>query len=325
MARTIRSAGRQAGRRRRCSSMSPRLMTAYYSRQARSCDRRRSASRSAHRAIAARHSTPRFNEDHILAITQAICLYRSSAGIDGPLFLGMDTHALSEAGLSSALEVLAANGVETMIDAHGGYTPTPVISHAILTYNQGRTSGLGRRHRHHARRTIRPRMAASNTIPPMAAPPMSTSPTGSRTPPTISSQDKLDGVKRIPFERARKPACVHAHDYIDALCRRSRQCRRHGGDPRRRRADRHRSAGRRGGALLGADHRALQDRRDGGERRRRSDLSLHDRRLGRQDPHGLFLALCDDAADRDARTNSTSPSPTTPMPTGTASSARRAA
>lgn len=79
-----------------------------------------------------------FNEAHILAIAQAVCLYRRHTGIDGPLFLGMDTHALSEPASASAMEVLAANGVETMIDQHGGHTPTPVISHAILTYNRGR-------------------------------------------------------------------------------------------------------------------------------------------------------------------------------------------
>jgi len=69
-----------------------------------------------------------FNEAHILAIAQSVCLYRKQAGIDGPLFLGMDTHALAEPAFASALEVFAANGVETMIDAAGGYTPTPVIS-----------------------------------------------------------------------------------------------------------------------------------------------------------------------------------------------------
>ena len=83
-----------------------------------------------------------FNEAHILAISQAICDHRRRQGIDGPLFIGIDTHGLSEPALASALEVLAGNGVETMIDAHGGYTPTPVISHAILTYNRGRTRGL---------------------------------------------------------------------------------------------------------------------------------------------------------------------------------------
>jgi phosphoglucomutase len=83
-----------------------------------------------------------FNEAHILAVTQAICRYRHSKGIDGPLFLGRDTHALSEPAFASAIEVLAANGVETVIDAADGFTPTPVISHAILTHNRGRTDRL---------------------------------------------------------------------------------------------------------------------------------------------------------------------------------------
>jgi phosphoglucomutase len=83
-----------------------------------------------------------FNEAHILAVTQAICRYRQSKGIDGPLFLGRDTHALSEPAFASAIEVLAANGVETVIDAADGFTPTPVISHAILTHNRGRGDRL---------------------------------------------------------------------------------------------------------------------------------------------------------------------------------------
>jgi phosphoglucomutase len=83
-----------------------------------------------------------FNEWHILAITQAICLYRKLQHTDGPLFLGMDTHALSIPAFASSLEVLAANGVEVMIAEGDEYTPTPVISHAILTYNRGRKTGL---------------------------------------------------------------------------------------------------------------------------------------------------------------------------------------
>jgi len=83
-----------------------------------------------------------FNESHVLAITQAICQYREKQGIDGPLFLGIDTHALSEPACASALEVLTANGVEVMLAAHGEYTPTPAISHAILTHNRGRSRGL---------------------------------------------------------------------------------------------------------------------------------------------------------------------------------------
>src|SRR5215510_1721434 len=94
---------------------------------------------SGHRGSSLRGS---FNEWHVVAITQAICDYRSSQGIDGPLYIGRDTHALSEPAFTTALEVLAANGVETMIDANGGYTPTPAVSHAILTFNLERTTGL---------------------------------------------------------------------------------------------------------------------------------------------------------------------------------------
>ena len=91
-----------------------------------------------------------FNEGHILAISQAICVYRKQQRIDGPLFLGMDTHALSVPALASALEVLAANEVEVMLAEGDEYTPTPVISHAILTYNRGRKRGSRGRHCHHA-------------------------------------------------------------------------------------------------------------------------------------------------------------------------------
>jgi phosphoglucomutase len=83
-----------------------------------------------------------FNEGHILAITQAICDYRRKIGIDGPLFVGIDTHALSAPALETALEVLVANGVDVIIDERDGYTPTPVVSHAILAHNQGRSRGL---------------------------------------------------------------------------------------------------------------------------------------------------------------------------------------
>ena len=85
--------------------------------------------------------TRSFNEDHVLAISQAICEHRAGAGIDGPLFIGIDTHALSAPAFGSALEVLAANGVETRIASGGGFTPTPAVSHAILVHNRGRSSG----------------------------------------------------------------------------------------------------------------------------------------------------------------------------------------
>ena len=119
----------------------PRLVSLYYSVQPDSEDaaQRVSFGTSGHRGCARDGS---FNEAHILAISQAVCEYRAEQGIDGPLFLGIDTHALSEPALISAVEVLAANGVQVMLDAAGGFTPTPVISHAILGYNRGREAGL---------------------------------------------------------------------------------------------------------------------------------------------------------------------------------------
>src|SRR5712691_4242789 len=119
----------------------PRLMTAYYTRRPDPTlrEQRVAFGTSGHRGSAFASA---FNETHILAITQAICMYRRQQGIDGPLFLGIDTHALSESAFASALEVLAANRVNVMIDNRDGYTPTPVVSHAILTYNGDRTRGL---------------------------------------------------------------------------------------------------------------------------------------------------------------------------------------
>ncbi|MGA2555578.1 MAG: alpha-D-glucose phosphate-specific phosphoglucomutase, partial [Verrucomicrobiota bacterium] len=119
----------------------PRLVTAYYtlSPDPAAPAQRVAFGTSGHRGSACNGS---FNEDHILAITQAICLYRKQQGTDGPLFLGMDTHALSVPAGATALEVLAGNGVEVMIAAGDEYTPTPVISHAILRRNRGRKTGL---------------------------------------------------------------------------------------------------------------------------------------------------------------------------------------
>ncbi len=119
----------------------PRLVSAYYTGHPDAADVAQQVSfgTSGHRGTSTEGS---FNEDHILAISQAIADYRRGEGIDGPLFLGMDTHALSEPALASAIEVLAANGVEVRYQAGMGYTPTPVISHAILAHNRGRTTGL---------------------------------------------------------------------------------------------------------------------------------------------------------------------------------------
>lgn len=119
----------------------PRLMAAYYTVRPDPAvrEQRVAFGTSGHRGSAFNAA---FNEAHILAITQAVCNYRRQQGIDGPLFLGIDTHALSEAAFTTALEVLAANGIDTTIDDRGGYTPTPAISHAILTHNRNRRSGF---------------------------------------------------------------------------------------------------------------------------------------------------------------------------------------
>ena len=119
----------------------PRLVADYYSLAPDPAEpgHRVAFGTSGHRGSSEKHS---FNEPHILAISQAVAEYRKGQGIDGPLFVGIDTHALSEPALISAIEVLAANGVEVMLDADAGYTPTPVISHAILGHNQGRKDHL---------------------------------------------------------------------------------------------------------------------------------------------------------------------------------------
>jgi phosphoglucomutase len=153
-----------------------------------------------------------FNEWHILAITQAICLYRKQQKIDGPLYLGIDTHALSRPAFASALEVLAANGVDVMLDSRDDYTPTPVISHAILTYNRGRKAGL----------------SDGIVVTPSHNPPDSGGfkynpphggPAGEETTSWIQSQanrlleNALDGVRRVPFEKAQISPTTHKHDY----------------------------------------------------------------------------------------------------------------
>jgi len=152
-----------------------------------------------------------FNENHVLAVTQAICAYRRKQGIDGPLFIGFDTHALSAPAFASALEVLAANGVEVLTAADDEYTPTPAISHAILTYNRGRTAGL----------------ADGIVITPSHNPPDSGGfkynppdggPADTEVTGWIESQANglleagLKGIARMDFVKARRAA--HAHDYL---------------------------------------------------------------------------------------------------------------
>jgi phosphoglucomutase len=192
----------------------PRLVTAYYAEHPdpKIAAERVSFGTSGHRGSAFERS---FNEAHILAISQAICLYRKKHQIDGPLFLGMDTHALSEPAFASALEVLAANGVEVMIDSASGYTPRPVISHAILTYNLGRTSG----------------MADGIVITPSHNPPADggfkyNPPNGGPADTDVTNwieqtansllADGLRAIERIPYERAKRATTTHRHDYINA-------------------------------------------------------------------------------------------------------------
>lgn len=156
-----------------------------------------------------------FNEWHVLAISQAICLYRAQEKIDGPLFLGMDTHALSAPAHASALEVLAANGVDVMIAQGDEYTPTPVVSHAILTYNHGRKAGL----------------ADGIVITPSHNPPHdggfkynppNGGPAGSAVTAWIEAkanhflENGLLGVKRCSFDKALRSSTTHQHDYLNA-------------------------------------------------------------------------------------------------------------
>ncbi|MBX3056626.1 MAG: phosphoglucomutase (alpha-D-glucose-1,6-bisphosphate-dependent) [Anaerolineae bacterium] len=190
----------------------PRLIAAYYTHKPDPAEpaHRVAFGTSGHRGTSLRYS---FNEDHILAISQAICEYRQGMGITGPLYLGMDTHALSEPALYTAVEVFAANDVQVFIQAGLGYTPTPVISHAILTYNRGRTTGL----------------ADGVVITPSHNPPgdggfkynpPSAGPADTGTTKQIQDRanellaDGLRGVRRLPLNRALKAATTHEYDYI---------------------------------------------------------------------------------------------------------------
>jgi phosphoglucomutase len=195
----------------------PALITAYYTGipDPSIPDQRIAFGTSGHRGGALRNS---FNEAHILAITQAICLYRKKNGIDGPLFMGMDTHALSTPAHATALEVLAANGVETMIAVDDEYTPTPAVSHAILQYNQGRTN------------QINGGLADGIIITPSHNPPDDggfkyNPPNGGPAETDITRwiestangflENTLADVKRIPLERALKASTTHRHDYLN--------------------------------------------------------------------------------------------------------------
>jgi phosphoglucomutase len=195
----------------------PRLVSAYYTHKpdAANPDQKVSFGTSGHRGSSLKDT---FNEDHILAIAQAICEFRSAEGITGPLFVGMDTHALSEPALATAIEVFAANSVNIMVQQGLGHTPTPVVSHAILTYNGGKTSGL----------------ADGVVITPSHNPPNDGGfkynlPTGgpADTATTKTIQDRanailsnnLQEVKRWPLARALRAETTQEHDYITPYVR----------------------------------------------------------------------------------------------------------
>ncbi len=156
-----------------------------------------------------------FNEWHILAITQAICLYRRRQNIHGPLFLGIDTHALSRPALASALEVLAANGVDVMLAEKDDYTPTPVISHAILTHNKGLSSGLSDgiviTPSHNP-----PECGGFKYNPPHGGPAEEQITSWIETTANGFLKDALGGLKRMPHEKAVSAATTHQHDYMTA-------------------------------------------------------------------------------------------------------------
>ena len=191
----------------------PRLVTAYYTEvpDPSVAAQRVAFGTSGHRGSSLDRA---FNEQHILAITQAICRYREAHGITGPMFVGIDTHALSVPALASALEVLAANQVDVMIAERDEYTPTPVISHAILAYNRGRQTGL----------------ADGIVITPSHNPPRDggfkyNPPSGGPAESAITAWigatanqllvDGLVGVKRIPLDRALRAPTTHRYDYLE--------------------------------------------------------------------------------------------------------------
>jgi len=168
---------------------------------------------SGHRGSSAEKS---FNEDHILAISQAICDLRKSVGAGGPLFLGKDTHALSGPAFSTALEVLAGNGVDVMIQRGLGFTPVPVISHAILTYNRGRTQGLSDgvavTPSHNP-----PEYGGFKYNPPQGGPADTTVTRAIEERANAILSGGLSGVRRTPYEKALKAGSTRDHDYVSTF------------------------------------------------------------------------------------------------------------
>ena len=274
-----------------------KLQKEYYARKPDITDRaqRVSFGTSGHRGSSLRGA---FNEAHVLAITQSICDYRKGQGIAGPLYIGKDTHALSDPALVTALEVLAANGVDVMIDRDDGYTPTPAVSHAILTYNRDRHRAW-RTASSSLRRTIRRKTAASNTTRRNGGPADTESHGGSKKGPTNSSREP-QGVTRMAYEQAHRAPTTHTYDYVgtyvnDLASVVDMDVIRNAGlkigvDPL-------------GGAGV-AYWRPIAERTDpagSSEQHGRPHVRLHVIGLGRQDPHGLLVALRHGEPDRAQR------------------------
>ncbi len=190
----------------------PRLISAYYTTKPdpANIEQKVSFGTSGHRGSSFAAS---FNEDHILAISQAICEYRQQVGISGPLYLGMDTHALSEAAQATSIEVFAANGVELFIQDGLGYTPTPVISHAILTHNNGRTNsradGVVITPSHNP-----PDDGGLKYNPPEGGPAASATTKSIQDRANEILADGLKAVKRLPLAKAMQASNVHHYDYV---------------------------------------------------------------------------------------------------------------
>ena len=256
---------------------------------------------SGHRGSAFRGA---FNEAHILAITEAICRYRATRGYTGPLFLGRDTHALSEPATRTALGVLVANGVDVRVDAFDGFTPTPALSHAIITANRPKDSWR--------------RLADGIVVTPSHNPPDDggfkyNPPNGGPADTEVTSwiqdeanrileasgTDGVDGIKRVSDVDARVRATpydfmgIYVAD-LDAVIDMKAIAKsglRIGVDPM-------------GGAsvrVLGRHRRAIRPGPDGHQRQGRPAVRVHDRRLGRQDPDGPVVAACDGQPRRAAR------------------------
>ena len=237
-----------------------------------------------------------FNEAHVLAISEAVARHRAAAGIDGPLFLGRDTHALSEPAARTIVEVLGAHGVDVVLDADDGATPTPVISHAILTHNRG--GGRGTADGIVVTPSHNPPGDGGFKYNPPHGGPADTDVTGAiQDAANELLEAGLDGVRRVAYEDAEVQRRDYVTAYVDDLDAVID-------------LDAIRGAGLRlgvdplGGASLRyweRDRRARRARPRDRQRRARPDVPLRPARLGRQDPHGLLVALRDGAPARHRR------------------------